>query len=36
MIWALLLIAIVAVDVLVLLFGADSTDGNDWATHRRP
>lgn len=36
MILAVLLIVIVAVDVLVALFGVDSTDGNDWATHRRP
>jgi hypothetical protein len=27
---------LVAVDLLVLMFGADTRDANDWANHPRP
>jgi hypothetical protein len=37
MVEALVILALVALfELLVVLFGADSRDGNDWEVHRRP
>ena len=33
---ALALSILAITDLLVVAFGADSRDGNDWANHRRP
>lgn len=33
---AILVLIIVIADLMVVAFGVDSRDGNDWVNHRRP
>jgi hypothetical protein len=33
---AVVVLVIAIADLMVVAFGADSRDGNDWVNHRRP